>query len=245
MRSVLGGWFGRYGSTACVSALLHAGIFVLPRGSNDEGRQHFGAGGNSDNYAHAPMVMLSVESTETSGEESQEVHSSTAVFQEQQRNYEAVPEPWTPNSIDYSYLSISTEPSATAFVIAMPTGIGSAQGALSGTETWLKTAGRKGGNRARGMGGVAVFMPQPPYPAKALRESREGDVGLNLVVETDGHVVSADIDQASGSPDLDEAARETILHQWRFAKAQAPWRTRVLVHFDLRHPGTNSPENSH
>jgi protein TonB len=46
----------------------------------------------------------------------------------------------------------------------------------------------------------------PTYPARAIRDEREGVTILSMLIGVDGHVVSSRIDGTSGSRDLDNAA---------------------------------------
>lgn len=51
---------------------------------------------------------------------------------------------------------------------------------------------------------------KPEYPAKALRENKEGTVMISFLVGADGKVKDSKIDKSSGSRDLDRAAREKL-----------------------------------
>ncbi|MBS0457290.1 MAG: energy transducer TonB [Proteobacteria bacterium] len=65
----------------------------------------------------------------------------------------------------------------------------------------------------------AIAMPAPEYPRQALREGVEGTVLLELLVDTDGHVLRVRIVHGSGDRRLDEAARAQVLANWRFQPA--------------------------
>lgn len=57
------------------------------------------------------------------------------------------------------------------------------------------------------------------YPARALREEREGTTGFRVTVGPDGRVTDCQITSSSGSPDLDEAACSNIRRRARFTPA--------------------------
>jgi len=60
----------------------------------------------------------------------------------------------------------------------------------------------------------------PPYPRDALREGIEGTVQLRVLVDETGHVLDVQIQRSSGERQLDNAAREHVLHRWSFLPAQ-------------------------
>ncbi len=57
------------------------------------------------------------------------------------------------------------------------------------------------------------------YPARALREEREGTTGFRVSVGPDGRVSDCQVTSSSGSPDLDEAACANIRRRARFNPA--------------------------
>jgi protein TonB len=57
------------------------------------------------------------------------------------------------------------------------------------------------------------------YPARALREEREGTTRFRVTVGPDGKVTDCQVTASSGSPDLDEAACKNITRRARFAPA--------------------------
>jgi periplasmic protein TonB len=57
------------------------------------------------------------------------------------------------------------------------------------------------------------------YPAKALREEREGTTRFRVSVGPDGRVTDCQVTGSSGSPDLDEAACKNITRRARFTPA--------------------------
>jgi protein TonB len=61
--------------------------------------------------------------------------------------------------------------------------------------------------------------PLPRYPAQARRAGEQGTVMLRVLVSRDGAAERVELDQSSGSPHLDAAARETV-KAWRFSPAR-------------------------
>ncbi len=57
------------------------------------------------------------------------------------------------------------------------------------------------------------------YPARALREEREGTTSFRVSVGTDGRVTSCSVTGSSGSPDLDEATCSNVTRRARFTPA--------------------------
>jgi len=57
------------------------------------------------------------------------------------------------------------------------------------------------------------------YPARALREEREGVTRFRVTVDTRGRVTSCEVTGSSGSPDLDDAACKAISRRARFEPA--------------------------
>ncbi len=51
---------------------------------------------------------------------------------------------------------------------------------------------------------------KPEYPAKALRENKEGTVVISFLIGADGKVKDSKVDKSSGSRDLDRAAKEKL-----------------------------------
>ncbi|HTA65246.1 MAG TPA: TonB family protein [Xanthomonadaceae bacterium] len=64
-----------------------------------------------------------------------------------------------------------------------------------------------------------IASPAPNYPIDAVRDGITGTVQLELLVGVDGHVIEARIVRSSGDRRLDTAARDQVLHNWRFAPA--------------------------
>jgi len=79
---------------------------------------------------------------------------------------------------------------------------------------------------------------QVKYPRDALARREQGTVILRVLVGSDGLPQQVDIEKSSGSPRLDNAARDAVRH-WTFRPgtrngvAQSAW-ARVPVAFDLQ-----------
>lgn len=57
------------------------------------------------------------------------------------------------------------------------------------------------------------------YPARALREEREGTTGFRVTVGPDGRVTDCQITSSSGHSDLDQATCDNVRRRARFAPA--------------------------
>ncbi|MEJ5977245.1 energy transducer TonB [Novosphingobium sp. PS1R-30] len=58
------------------------------------------------------------------------------------------------------------------------------------------------------------------YPARALREEREGTTGFRVSVGPDGRVTDCQITNSSGHPDLDQATCDNVRRRARFTPAK-------------------------
>jgi TonB family protein len=82
--------------------------------------------------------------------------------------------------------------------------------------------------------------PQPAYPDSAQLAGEQGDVTLDVFVNSAGKPRKFRIHQSSGFADLDNAAAEAVAG-WRFIPAiqngdtASDWAT-VKIHFELPHP---------
>lgn len=79
--------------------------------------------------------------------------------------------------------------------------------------------------------------PPPSYPESARSERREGSVEIELVLDTRGRILSADIVSSSGHADLDAAAHAAVL-RWRFERGEEGRRTRRRFEFRLENTYT-------
>jgi protein TonB len=57
------------------------------------------------------------------------------------------------------------------------------------------------------------------YPARALREEREGTTGFRVTVGPDGRVTDCQVTSSSGHADLDQATCDNVRRRARFAPA--------------------------
>lgn len=64
-----------------------------------------------------------------------------------------------------------------------------------------------------------TWTTEGDYPAKALREKREGTVHFSVLVGSDGKGKSCSVTQSSGSPDLDAASCEMVMRRGRWTPA--------------------------
>ena len=60
---------------------------------------------------------------------------------------------------------------------------------------------------------------QENYPPRALREEREGRVGVRVTIGPDGRVSGCSVTSSSGSPDLDQAACDGMTRYARYNPA--------------------------
>jgi periplasmic protein TonB len=68
-------------------------------------------------------------------------------------------------------------------------------------------------------GNPGSWATSEDYPAKALREEREGTTRFRVTVGPDGKVTDCQVTGSSGSPDLDDAACKNIVRRARFTPA--------------------------
>lgn len=69
-------------------------------------------------------------------------------------------------------------------------------------------------------GNPGSWATSEDYPARALREEREGTTRFRVTIGADGRVTDCQITGSSGSPDLDEAACRNITRRARFTPAR-------------------------
>ena len=68
-------------------------------------------------------------------------------------------------------------------------------------------------------GSPGSWATSDDYPARALRDEREGTTRFRVSVGPDGRVTDCQVTGSSGSPDLDEAACKNITRRARFTPA--------------------------
>lgn len=75
------------------------------------------------------------------------------------------------------------------------------------------------GATPKGQAGWAARI-QSNYPTRAVREEREGRVGVRVTIDGEGRVSGCTVTSSSGSPDLDAAACDGMARYARFNPAQ-------------------------
>lgn len=68
-------------------------------------------------------------------------------------------------------------------------------------------------------GNPAQWVTQADYPARALREEREGTSAITWDINAEGRVENCRVTSSSGSPDLDDAACKSITRRGRYQPA--------------------------
>ena len=71
------------------------------------------------------------------------------------------------------------------------------------------------------------------YPAEAIKNGLQGEALVLLILDRDGHVTAARIEQSSGFRILDEAALQAV-RALRSLPADAPRETLLPVSFRLK-----------
>lgn len=80
--------------------------------------------------------------------------------------------------------------------------------------------------------GMLLLGRPPTYPKAAQGgEWVEGVVQLAIWVKSDGKLSAVRVERSSGDARLDEAARLTVTHEWRFKPADQDYRVLVSVEF--------------
>lgn len=104
-------------------------------------------------------------------------------------------------------------------------------GDLTGSE-----ASGSGQPRSLGTGEalVRIIGPMPTYPSAALKEGKEGEVSLRLLVKADGQLDLAIVTRSSGDIRLDYAAASSIERKWKFASINEGYYIDLIVSFDIQ-----------
>jgi protein TonB len=90
-----------------------------------------------------------------------------------------------------------------------------------------------------GASGIINTHTTPPYPTLARAASHQGTVLLQMTVSPQGDVVSANVVQSSGYPELDQAAVSWVVAHWKYRPAvlngvTVTSQTQAAVKFDLK-----------
>jgi len=67
------------------------------------------------------------------------------------------------------------------------------------------------------------FFPSPEYPTAARRNGYQGTVTIDIKVDQNGVIQSAEVFKSSGFSILDNAALQTVRKQWRFTPGKPRW----------------------
>ena len=73
--------------------------------------------------------------------------------------------------------------------------------------------------KAQPKGAPGSWVTSDDYPARALREERQGSTGFRLDIGPDGRVTNCTVTSSSGSPDLDAEACRLLPRRARFKPA--------------------------
>lgn len=83
----------------------------------------------------------------------------------------------------------------------------------------------------------------PPYPEMSVMMGEQGTSLLTVTIGTDGVPTDVQVEKTSGSIRLDEAARDHVKQNWRWAPIPngcTAWRTRVSIKWDV-HDAPQAP----
>jgi periplasmic protein TonB len=69
-----------------------------------------------------------------------------------------------------------------------------------------------------------VYNPSPHYPRIAIKKHWEGMVLLRVLVGEDGRALRVEVQKPSGHREFDNAARDKVQQEWRFAPAMRDGR---------------------
>jgi protein TonB len=90
-----------------------------------------------------------------------------------------------------------------------------------------------------GATGLSNTHTTPPYPTEARAAAHQGTVVLQMTVSPQGDVVTANVTQSSGFPELDQAAMAWVIGHWKYKPAiqggvPVTSQTQAAVQFDLK-----------
>ena len=97
---------------------------------------------------------------------------------------------------------------------------GSTQAAGSGGDDAGMAEAAPGGDSSL----AVLHAPAPAYPPRMQRLGREGEVLLRIRIGADGRPREVVVLRGSGHAELDRAAREQVLRNWRFAAPRSHGR---------------------
>ena len=69
-------------------------------------------------------------------------------------------------------------------------------------------------------GSIGTWVSSDDYPSRALREEKEGVVGISFDISADGRVSNCQVTSSSGTPELDQATCAPFTRRARYNPAQ-------------------------
>jgi TonB family protein len=112
------------------------------------------------------------------------------------------------------------------------------QSTLSGNTEAINDSGNSGirGPQSLGTGEemVAILGPMPPYPSNALKERKEGNVAMRILVKADGSLDIVIITDSSGDLRLDYAATSSIKRKWKFQPITKDYYIDLVFSFSVQ-----------
>lgn len=80
---------------------------------------------------------------------------------------------------------------------------------------------------------VKIIGPMPTYPPTALREGKEGEVTIRILVNADGQLDLVIVTKSSGDVRLDYAATSSIEQRWKFTSINKGYYIDLTFSFDM------------
>lgn len=80
---------------------------------------------------------------------------------------------------------------------------------------------------------VKIIGPMPSYPLAALREGKEGEVTIRILVNADGQLDLVIVTKSSGDVRLDYAASSSVEQKWKFTAINKGYYIDLVFSFDL------------
>jgi TonB family protein len=93
-----------------------------------------------------------------------------------------------------------------------------------------------------------IEAPEDAYPADALANRQQGSTGLAVLIDENGNVLNASVQQTSGVPTLDEASLVLVRNRLRFAAATVDGKPlksyfAIVVNWTLPPPPPKQPHD--
>lgn len=85
---------------------------------------------------------------------------------------------------------------------------------------------------------VKIVGPMPTYPPAALKEGKEGEVAVRILVNADGRLDLVIVTKSSGDVRLDYAATSSVERKWKFTSINEGYYIDLVFSFDI-HIGTS------